>query len=178
MRSGLPDGLRILDAGCGWGLSGIYCAKNHHASVTSVDIDEAVFPFLRLHSDLNQVNVQTLNKGFGELTPTHFKGVDMMIGADICFWNSLISPIGDMIDKALEAGVRMVLMADPGRPTFEDLGERCGRTHGGRTFDWASRLPYPIFGRILKIGSFRVREASAAAHDVHGGPGASPAASF
>jgi len=36
---------RILEIGCGWGISGIYCAKNYQAQVTALDADDVVFPF-------------------------------------------------------------------------------------------------------------------------------------
>ncbi|NIR16386.1 MAG: methyltransferase, partial [Desulfobacterales bacterium] len=32
-RRGLPKRSHVMDVGCGWGLAGIYCAKNHGAVV-------------------------------------------------------------------------------------------------------------------------------------------------
>ncbi|MCP4039023.1 MAG: methyltransferase, partial [bacterium] len=45
-REPLPRGSRVMEIGCGWGLLGIYCAKQFGARVTGVDADKNVFPFL------------------------------------------------------------------------------------------------------------------------------------
>mgnify|MGYP000341654320 FL=1 len=37
---------RILDAGCGWGITGIWCAQQWGSEVVSMDADPAVFPYL------------------------------------------------------------------------------------------------------------------------------------
>ena len=37
---GNSRGAKVLDIGCGWGLAGIYLAKNYQAQVTGLDIDE------------------------------------------------------------------------------------------------------------------------------------------
>ena len=36
---GLPEGVKVLEVGCGWGLAGIFCAKHFRAVVTGVDAD-------------------------------------------------------------------------------------------------------------------------------------------
>jgi len=36
---------RVIDVGCGWGISGIWCAKKFDSKVTSVDADPKVFPY-------------------------------------------------------------------------------------------------------------------------------------
>ncbi|MBN2374214.1 class I SAM-dependent methyltransferase, partial [bacterium] len=59
-KRGIPRGSHVLDVGCGWGLGGIYCAKNYHAAVTGIDIDPEVFPYLRLHAQINNVKIHTM----------------------------------------------------------------------------------------------------------------------
>ena len=84
---------RILDIGCGWGLAGIYCAKNHNAIVTCVDSDSAVFPYVHLHADINNVTVTTMETGFEELKGINMKDFEIMVGADICFWDNMVESL-------------------------------------------------------------------------------------
>ena len=140
-----------MEVGCGWGLLGIYCAKNHSATVTGVDIDPDVFPYLRLHSEINNVEIATLKKGFDGLTDRHLKNVDVLIGADISFWNKMIDPLKRLIRRSLRAGVRQVLIADPGRSPFEDLGKYSAEKHRGKILNWSIKHPRNIQGRILEI---------------------------
>ena len=151
-KQGLPDGTRILEVGCGWGLAGIYCAKKHNALVTAVDIDSEVFPYLQLHADINRVQVRALKKSFEGLRKKDLKGFDMIIGADICFWDDMVKPLKNLIHRAFSTGLRQILIADPGRPTFEALGDYFVGKGRGETLDWSVRRPRPIQGRILSIG--------------------------
>jgi predicted nicotinamide N-methyase len=152
-RRGLPHGARVLELGCGWGLAGIYCAKKHGAIVTGADIDDEVFPYLHLHEDINGVKISTMKTGFAGLTGKHLREFEVMIGADICFWNSLVDPLRKLILRALRAGVRLVLLADPGRSPFEELGEHFVNKRGGRILDWTAQRPRRATGRLLEIGS-------------------------
>ncbi len=144
-------GLQGMEVGCGWGLAGIFCAKNLRATVTCVDADQEVFPFLQLHAELNQVQVATLPERCENLTSKHLDGIDLLIGADICFWDEMSAQVIPMIDKALASGVRLILIADPGRSSFERLADYCEASYGARTFNLTVRRPYPMCGRILKI---------------------------
>ncbi len=121
-RRGLQKGAHVMELGCGWGLAGIYCAKKHDASVTGVDIDPEVFPFLNLHADINGVKINTLKRSFSGLASQDLKGLDVMIGADICFWEKQIEQLKRLIVRALRQGVGLVLISDPGRPTFDKVG--------------------------------------------------------
>ena len=111
-RRKIPLGLRIMDVGCGWGLLGIYCAKKLGAVVSSVDSDPEVFPFLDLHAEINKVKITTMKRGLGGLTVRHLQGIDVLVGADICFWDNLALALKRMVSRALRAGVRIVLIAD------------------------------------------------------------------
>ncbi len=152
-RRGFSENARVMEVGCGWGLAGIYCAKKHGAVVTGVDIDPEVFPYLLLHSEINKVKITTMKKGFGGLTGKHLKQVDVMIGADICFWNKLVKPVKRLINRALEVGVRQVLIADPGRSPFEEVAEYFVNGRRGRILDWTAKQPRRLQGRILHLGS-------------------------
>jgi hypothetical protein len=62
-----------------------------------------------------------------------------------------------MINRALRAGVRMALIADPGRQPFYDLGVYFSKTRGAEILEWRIRSPKKMEGRILKIGSLSWR---------------------
>ncbi len=146
-----PPGLRVMDVGCGWGLAGIYCAKNLQATVTCVDADPEVFPYLRLHAELNQVQVATQCKRYENLTAQDLQGIDLLMGADICFWDEMPEQVLPMIDQALASGVRLILIADPGRSSFERLANDCAVNYGASTLNFSVRQPHDISGRILRI---------------------------
>jgi len=151
-RRGLLEGSRVMEVGCGWGLVGIYCAKRYGALVTAVDIDPEVFPFLRLHADINGVKIATMRKGFGGLTVEDLTNIDVLMGADVCFWDSIVYSLKRLVNRALRAGVKMVLIADPGRSPFDELGNYFVSRQLGETLDWTVQRPRRIQGRILKIG--------------------------
>ena len=142
-----------MDVGCGWGLAGIYCAKKHNAVVTSVDIDSEVFPYLRLHAEMNEVKIVTVRKGFEELEDKHLNNIDIMIGADICFWDTMVDPLKRLIIRALGAGVQLVLIADPGRPTFDEVVKYFIKKRSGEMLYRTVQRPHRIQGRILKISA-------------------------
>ncbi len=150
---GLPKGTRVMEVGCGWGLAGIYCAKKYMAAVTGVDKDSGVFPYLRLHADINSVPVTTLKKGFDGLTHGQLENIDVMIGADICFWDSMVDPLTDLVDRALDTGVQLVLIADPGRQTFNNFSEKLIGNRKGEMWNRTVDHPYHIHGNILEMGS-------------------------
>jgi predicted nicotinamide N-methyase len=142
-----------MEVGCGWGLAGIYCAKNHAAVVTGVDIDPEVFPYLEMHSRINDVKISTIIKGFGELATEQLKEVDVLIGADICFWDTMVGPLKKLINRSLRQGVQMVVIADPGRPTFNKVADHFCTNGMGESLNWDVTHPHPIQGKILKIGA-------------------------
>jgi predicted nicotinamide N-methyase len=142
-----------MEVGCGWGLLGIYCAKRYSARVISVDVDPEVLPYLELHAKVNQVAIDTLRKDFDGLRTKHLDGVDVLIGADVCFWDTLVKPLKNLILRALRAKVKQVLISDPGRPPFEEVGEYFVNKRGGEILDWTAQRPRRSEGRILKIGS-------------------------
>lgn len=140
-----------MEVGCGWGLAGIYCAKKHGALVTGVDIDPEVLPFMRLHGEINGVKMEFLKRSFSGLYRQQLKGVDVLIGADICFWDKMVHPLKRLILRAQQSGVRLVLIADPGRAPFEEIGEYFIANETGKTMDWTTQRPRRIQGRLMEI---------------------------
>jgi predicted nicotinamide N-methyase len=152
-RHPLQEGARVMEIGCGWGLAGIYCAKKHGAIVTSVDTDPEVFPYLRLHADINKVDVTTLHKKFNKLKETHLQAIDVVIGADICFWDKMVHPLKRFIHRALNTGVQLILIADPDRPPFQQISRYFVRKRRGEVLDWTVQSPRNITGQLLKINN-------------------------
>ena len=152
-RRPLPRRRRVLELGAGWGLCGIYCARKYGASVTAVDKDADVFEFLRLHARVNGVRVRQLRVGFASITPRQLERTDVLIGTDICFWDSMVAPLRRVISRALASGTRLVLIADPGRSPFERLARAFTRDGRGEVIDWTAKRPRSRWGRILRIES-------------------------
>jgi hypothetical protein len=94
-----------------------------------------------------------MKQGFDGLRTTDLREFDVMIGADICFWDSLIDPLRRLILRALRAGVRLVLVADPGRSPFEELSEYFVNRRRAVILDWTAQRPRRTQGRILEVGN-------------------------
>ena len=152
-HQGLPHKARIMEVGCGWGLAGMYCAKHYDAVVTGVDADDAVFPYLDLHAEVNGVRVKTVKSRFEDLKKKALAKHDVMLGSDICFWDSMVDPLYKLVSKALKAGVQQVILADPGRPPFEEVCRRCAEKLGGITKQWTVEEPIRASGSLLIVGA-------------------------
>lgn len=150
---GLPKGARVMEVGCGWGLAGIYCAKKYRAEVTGVDKDSKVFPYLNLHADINRVQVMTVEEGFDEISHDQLKDVDVLIGGDICFWDSMVDSLERLVGRAMDAGVQLVLISDPGRITFDKLSENLIQNMKGEMWNRTVQHPYQFQGKLLKMGA-------------------------
>lgn len=151
-RTGLKSGAKVLEIGCGWGLTGIYCAKKFDAAVTAVDIDAETYPYLDLHARVNRVQVEFINTRFEKVGHSLLHDVDLMVGSDICFWDELVDPLRRLVQRARRCGVRQILIADPGRPTFDRLVKTLKPKKAVQLLEREIRKPRPIAGQILKIG--------------------------
>lgn len=116
---------KVLEIGCGWGLSGLYAAKNQQADVTGIDIDASVQPYFALQNAINDSVVKFQQRSFESLTTEELNQYQYIIGSDICFWDEMTDPLFDLIERAIKSGVKKILIADPGRPPFWELGDRC-----------------------------------------------------
>ena len=151
-QQGMPEGARVLEVGCGWGLLGIYCAKHFKADVTGIDADPNVFPYLHVQSAANGVAIKTRKSRFESLRRGHFEDVDLMVGGDICFWDELIDPVYKMVRRAVKAGVDQIIIADPGRPPFDDVCEMAEKKLGAEVKQWEVKSPTKAHGWLLIIG--------------------------
>ena len=150
-QRGVPLRSRVLELGCGWGLVGIACAKTFQAQVTGLDADTAVFPYLQLHAQRNGVNIATRHGTFADLVPQDLAAFDLIVGADICFWEELVDPLYQLVRHGIAAGVAEILVADPGRPPFDELCARCVQQGDAEVLDWAMTTPVAESGRILRV---------------------------
>lgn len=141
----------VIDVGCGWGVSGIWCAKTLGSEVTSVDADPNVFPFLEATAQLNKVETNHLVARFEALSTKQLAKFDMLIAADICFWDELVNPVTNMVNRAVKAGVKHILIADPERPTFYEMAQRCKIKHCADIIGWQTHTPIKASGAIMVI---------------------------
>ena len=118
------NGVKVLEIGCGWGLLGIFCAKQFGARVTGIDADAAVGPYLRLHAEINEATMQFQKKTFAQLTAKDLAEFDLILGADICFWDELAMDVYRLIKRAKKLGSATCIVADPCRPPFNAMAER------------------------------------------------------
>ena len=140
-----------MEIGCGWGLLGIYCAKQFDARVTGTDADRNVFPFLDLHAEINGVKVATEQTRFERLTVERLKGVDVLLGADVCFWDNLTPVLFNLFKRALRAGVKQIIIGDPSRSPFTALAERCGELSNSTVIARSMTRPVRASGELLIV---------------------------
>jgi predicted nicotinamide N-methyase len=142
---------RVLDAGCGWGVTGIWCAKQWGSKVISMDADSAVFPYLEAVAELNGVATQPWVQRFEKVRKKDLEKVDVLVGGDICFWDELVKPVNRMIDRAIDSGVGTIVIGDPERPTFHEMAARAIKRHGGELLDWRLTGTVKATGALLVI---------------------------
>lgn len=147
----LPKRKHVIDVGCGWGLSGIYCAKTFKSKVLAVDADDAVFPYLEAHAKLNDVTIKTHHGDFKSVKGKVLNDVHTVVGTDICFWDELVKPLFNVIKRALNAGAKRIVIVDPGRSPFFELAKKCEKKFGGELIDWTSAKYPKIDGYVLYI---------------------------
>jgi hypothetical protein len=63
----------------------------------------------------------------------------------------MVDPLKRVIRRALRAGMKGIVLADPGRSPFEEMARYFVDKWGGELLDWGSKRPRPIHGRLLLI---------------------------
>lgn len=145
-----PRRARVMEVGAGWAPAGIFCAARFDARVTVADRDPAVFPYASIGAELNNVHVRTLERSFEQMTAADLGSADVIVGSDICFWDKLVGPLEQLVRQALEAGVKRVVIADPGRSPFLRLARRL-RDLDARVVDWYALEPKRCDGKVLEV---------------------------
>ena len=126
-----------------------FAASVVRPQVTSMDADPNVFPFLEATAQLNGVTTEPLVARFENLTTRQLSRFDLLIAADICFWEELVNPVFNLINRAVKAGVKHIVIADPERSTFLDLAQRCRDRHCAETIEWRTHRPVKARGALL-----------------------------
>jgi predicted nicotinamide N-methyase len=147
----LPQKARVMDIGCGWGLTGIYMARRFNARVVGIDADADVKPFLDAQAQVNDVKIKFERKMFHQIRGQDMKGVHTIIGGDICFWDELVQPLYRLIGRAMKNSVKQVLIADPGRSPFLELSRRCEQKFNASIVEHRINRPYKTSKQILVV---------------------------
>jgi len=142
---------RVMEVGCGWGALSVFCASTFNAKVVAVDADKRVFPYLKVQAKANDVRVKTLKARFETLPKRKLAKQDYIFGSDICFWDELIDPLYTMIKRAMNAGVKEIIIADPGRSPFYKLAKRCKKRFHAEVIEWNAEAPEEAQADLLVI---------------------------
>jgi predicted nicotinamide N-methyase len=152
LKKNPPEHFRtVMDAGCGWGMGGIYCARAFRSKVISVDADRDVFPYLEANAEANKVKVKTLQSKFQKITTKQLQDIDLLIAADICFWDELVDPVYNLVKRAVNAGVKKIIIADPERSTFFDMAHRCEDKFCADIIEWRTKKPVKASGALMVL---------------------------
>lgn len=147
----LEPNSRVLEIGCGWGLSGLYVAKMQNANVTGIDIDAGVQAYFDLQNSLNDCALKFEHRSYESLITKDLMKFHYIIGSDICFWEEMIDSLLELIKKAKGSGVKKMLIADPGRPPFWELTDRCADMHRSEIISRKIYTPWKSEKYILVI---------------------------
>lgn len=141
---------RVLDVGCGWGPTSIYLASRGH-KVTGLDIDDQVFGFLQVQADLNNVEVETRQGAMGSLKKADLSKFEIIVGGDVCFWPELTDEWLALLKRAANAGVKKLVLADPGRKPFLKLVDHCYERWQSEMLTWYCLEPKRFTGSLLIV---------------------------
>lgn len=144
-------GKRVLEIGCGWGLLGIYLAKEFDCQVTCSDLDRHVLPVVELQAELNEVQVQSKEAGFSDLLLNENEQYDIIIGVEICYSEEVVKDIIELTERAFTLGVERFMLTDPGRPDYSDYEAWSLKKYRGKTYT----LPGSVNGKITTLLELR-----------------------
>ena len=150
---------RVLEVGCGWGPGAVFCASRFKARVTALDIDKDVFPFLDVMAALNDVDVAHMTSRFEKLSAEDLSAFDVVVGSDICFWDKMIKPLNRLVTRALDGGVKRVIVTDPGRPPFYEFCDLARKKHDVELMEWYATEPEYFAGEVVEIRPKRKRRS-------------------
>ena len=152
LHNPLRRGARVMELGCGWGPAAVFCARRFNAKVTGLDLDKDVFPFLEVLATLNDVCVTPQQANFNGLSGERLGKEYALIGSDICFWDSMVEPLFGVVGRAVDGGAKRIVIADPGRPTFYELADRCAKQDWRVTLrEWYAVEPSRTTGEVLEV---------------------------
>ena len=118
-----------------------------------LDADPAVFPYLELHAEINDVHIETRQATFEQLKKKDLKDTHLLLGADICFWDEMVDPIYKLVKKSVSAGVHQIVIADPGRPPFHEMCDKVIDKIGGEVKEWSVDDEVKAHAFLLVVGT-------------------------
>lgn len=149
----IKKGAKVVEIGCGWGGLSCFMARHFNTRVTAVDADAALAPYIDLVKNLNATKrVSFEAKRFEKITKKQLQGVHTLIGSEICFWDEMTRPLFNLIRRARIAGVKQVLIVDPGRPPFLKLIDQCDAAFGCQMIAHRIEQPWQTEKFILRVG--------------------------
>jgi predicted nicotinamide N-methyase len=150
-NAGIDEGKSVLDLACGWGLSGIFCARVLKSSVTWIDGDGEVSPYLNLMAGKNRVEPNFIQMDLEKVGRNLLRDIDIVIASDVCFCDTLIDPLRRFIQRAKKASVSRVIISDPGRWPFDDLSDLFLNKRWVELMEWEVTKPVAVHGKILEF---------------------------
>ena len=142
---------KVLEIGCGWGLSGLFLTKNQDVNVTGIDIDSSVQPYFELQNSINGCEVEFQERSFETIYENELNNYQYIIGSDVCFWDEMTNPLLNLLQRAIKSGVEKILIADPGRPPFWQLTEICSQKFNSEVVSRRIYTPWKSEKYILVI---------------------------
>ena len=141
-RYNLQDINTVVDVGCGWGLVLAYLQKQGF-DCGGIDIDESMQDYVDVVNQMNNTDVEVIYMDYTELPKKAFEQIDLLIGCDICYWETHIDNIVSLVKKSQGT----TLIADPGRDTFWKLTEKVE----GNLHEIKLKKPRKVHGYVYEI---------------------------
>lgn len=110
----LTSGKRVVDLGCGSGLTAIAAKRAGASDVLAADIDELALVAARLNADANDVTIATTSDDLLAAAPGPS---DVVLVGDLFYERQLADRVSSYIEAAAKAGA-VVLIGDPQRAYF------------------------------------------------------------
>ena len=116
-------GLRVLELGCGSGLSSVAAATRGARHVRATDIDPLALLTTSLLAEAHGVAVDTAALSIldDDAVMAAFEDVDVVIAADVVYHRDLGAALTRIISACRARGIALIV-ADSGRPFFDPAG--------------------------------------------------------
>lgn len=145
------QGKRILEVGCGLGLSSLLL-NGRHADITATDIHPEAGKFLKENSRLNNgAHIPFFRVGWNDDSDSLGK-FDVVIGSDILYEREHSDLLSSFIDKHAEKTCEVILV-DPGRhnhSAFSRKMQTLGYSHSQSKPEYGEFLTKAFTGYILR----------------------------
>jgi predicted nicotinamide N-methyase len=116
VAAGPPEGLAVLELGCGLGLPAITAALAGAARVLATDWSAEAIAFAAANAARNRARLSTAVCGWAEPAPLLARGPwDLVLAADVLYERRNADLLLDLLPRLLAPG-RQAWVADPGRP--------------------------------------------------------------